>query len=357
MPRVVLSSNPYEEIGVEVMLIDKPRRAGGARSSHEARLATAYARGGPDHSDLTERGIRGMFYEALELGAQSIWAMQAGLFFVSDALVEKHRWLGQVPEPRPHIGGLNLVGMNNFGIDVTNEDFETSVNISKHDWRRDKTGHLSRRLPQLATAYLDHWNKLSVDVLENNSTAFDGVALFSGAHSIGSSGTMDNDLAAGDIGALNIADTDAITKEEAFNVLTGLASYFFRYKDDQGRPANQAAKDFMVVGPPGHSAGFLAAIKDMTTGTGGTNPLSNLGWTFTYVPEARLSSTTIIYMFRVDDKGSPALILQEEDTPTVELLGEGSEHYVKNNEAIGTAKATRAAAPGMPTRVIRATFS
>ena len=75
--------------------------------------------------------------------------------------------------------------------------------------------------------------------------------------------------------------------------------------------------------------------------TGGSNELGNLGWSYTIVPEARLATAENLFMFRTDDKSSPALILQEEDLPTVEILGEGSEHWIKNNEAIGTAKASR----------------
>ena len=107
MPRAILSANPYEEMHLSVSLLDRPS---------EETLAVAQARGGPDNSALTVRGIRGLFYEQSEIGAAQIWALAAGLMFASDSLTEKHRWLGQVPEPRKHFGGLNLTKLRDLGM-------------------------------------------------------------------------------------------------------------------------------------------------------------------------------------------------------------------------------------------------
>lgn len=352
MPRAILSANPYdpkEGIRLGVSIIEN--------LSNE-QLATAQARGGPDNSALSERGIRGMFYEQLELGAQRIWAIRAGLMFMSDTLTEKHRWLGQVPEPRKHFGGLNLTKLRDLGIDITNDDYETSIHWNKHDWRRDKVGHLRRRVPELARAYLDHWNKLAVEIFETNPVGFDGVSFFNTAHSVGDSGAIDNALVAGTLPALGaLTDPTRPSKAESLGILTGMAATFYKYKDDQGRPANQGAREFLVVCPPDMMAGLTAAAKDGLNADGGTNELTNLGWSFTIVPEARLTDPNDLFMVRTDDQSSPALILQEEDTPTVEILAEGSEHWIKNNEAMSTAKACRAAGPGDFKKAIKGTTS
>ena len=168
---------------------------------------------------------------------------------------------------------------------------------------------------------------------------------------------MDNALVAGTLPALNVVDTSRPTKDESLAILTGMASHFFTFSDDQGRPANMAARDFLVVCPPAMAPGMIAAAKDSLNATGGSNELGNLGWSYTIVPEARLATAENLFMFRTDDKSSPALILQEEDLPTVEILGEGSEHWIKNNEAIGTAKASRAAGPGDFKKAIRGVLS
>jgi len=63
---------------------------------HE-KLATAEARGGPDNSGVTERGIRGLFYDSLEIAARDMWSTRMGLGLSSDTKTEKPRWLGSVP--------------------------------------------------------------------------------------------------------------------------------------------------------------------------------------------------------------------------------------------------------------------
>jgi len=370
MPRLITGANPFASLDIEVNLHDRPSRRG-RRSKFEElafkaakgdqalteQLAAANARGGPDNSALTERGIRGQFYEQLEIKSKNTWAIAAGLFFMSDAVTEKHRWLGQVPEPRRHYGGLNLNKLRDLGVDITNEDFETSIQFNKRDWRLDKTGHMSRRLPQLALAYSDHWNKLCVEIVENNPLAYDGVAFFSTAHSIGDSGTMDNALVAGTLDALNVTVPAVPTADECVRILSGMAAHFLSFADDQGRPANASAHEFVMVCPPKMAPGMVAAAKGALRNSGSSNPNLDLEWNFTIVPEQRLSAAADCFMFRVDDKSSPAFILQEEDTPTVEILGEGSQEWIYNNRAVATAKATRAAGPGDFKKAIKATLS
>lgn len=328
-----------------------------ARLNGIERLALANARGGPDNSGITERGIRGLFYDALETSAQNIWARQVGLYLPSDTLVEKHRWLGQVPEPRKHFGGLNATGLTNFSLDVTNEDFEATVEFSLHDWRRDKVGNITRRFSELARSFEEHWNSLSVTQLESGNLAYDGVALFSASHSIGSSGTLSNLLTSSDLASLNVTTAAAPTKAECGRVLADLAAYFYRYKDDQGRPANQGAKRFMLLCHPAVAPGFIQAVRDEYYVQGGTNETRNLGQTFDIVPEPRLASTTVVYMFRTDGPSSKPLILQEEKAPSIQVVGPDSEHAIKNNSVLAVAKACRAVAPGEWRMAIKATLS
>lgn len=321
------------------------------------RLALANARGGPDNSAITERGIRGLFYDALEMGRDLSWARRVGLYLASDAQTEKHRWLGQVPEPRKHFGGLHATPLNNFSLDITNEDYENSIEVSLHDWRRDKVAQLQPRFAELARAWEDHWNKLAVDVLEDNLTAYDGVALFSGSHAIGDSGTIDNALAAGDLGSLNIATAGQPTKAEAAAIMADAAFYFYTMKDDRGRPANSAARQFMLLCHPTAAPGFFQALRDERYVQGGSNELRNLGVSFEVVVEPRLASATVAYMFRTDGLGSKPLILQEEKAPSVQIVGPESEHAIKNNSILAVSKTTRAVAPGEFRHALQLTMS
>lgn len=317
----------------------------------------ATARGGPDNSAVTERGIRGIFYDALELAQVSTWARQVGLYMPSNTRTEKHRWLGQVPEPRLHFGGLNATPVNDFSLDITNQDYEITLPFSMHDQLWDQIGHISRRTGELATAWADHWNKLAVDVLENNDTAYDGVSLFSASHSIGDSGTLSNLLTNSDIDALNVSDTDRPTKAEGAAILSDMAAYLYSMKDDRGRPANQGARSFLLLCSPRALPGFRNAISDELYITGGTNELRNLGQQFQAVAEPRLTSDTVVYLFRVDGPSSKPLILQEAKQPTLQIVGPQSEHAIKNNEVLFVSKAIRAAAPGEFRQVLKGTMS
>lgn len=317
----------------------------------------ATARGGPDNSAITERGIRGIFYDALELAAQSTWAMQVGLYMPSNTRTEKHRWLGQVPEPREHFGGLNASPVNDFSLDVTNVDYEITLPFSMHDQMWDQVGHIARRTGELSTAWADHWNRLAIEVMEGNDTAYDGVAMFSGSHSIGDSGTLDNDLALGDVAALNVSDASRPTKAEAAAILSDLAAFMYSYTDDKGRPANQAMKSVLLLCSPRALPGFRNAIADKLYITGGSNELANLQQSFMAVADPRLASDSVIYLFRTDGISSKPLILQEAKAPTLQVVGPQSEHAIKNNEVLFVSKACRAVAPGEFRQVIKATMS
>lgn len=321
------------------------------------KLADGNARGGPDHSALTTRGIRGIFYDALELAMSQQWASRIGLYVASDTATENHKWLGSVPEPREHFGGLLRQPMNDYGLAVTNADYELTMPISLHDYRRDKTGHIARKIAELATAWADHWNKLAVSVFEDNDTAYDSTALFATTHSIGSSGTIDNALVAGTLAQLNISDADNPTKAEAAAILAGLAATMWTYKDDQGRPCNQGAKSFVCVVHPNVFPGFQSAIADELYVQGGSNELRGLGLSFDLVVEPRLASDTVGYFARTDGTGSKPLILQSELEPTLQTVGPDSEHAIKNSEILYVSKACRAVAPGEFRQVIKFTMS
>lgn len=318
---------------------------------------TATARGGPDNSAVTERGIRGLFYSALELQGTSAWAQAIGLYMPSNTRTERHRHTGQVPEPRKHYGGLNAQPLNDFSQDITNEDLEITLPFSTHDLAWDQIGHLSRRSAELAMSWTDNWNKLTLDQMAANTLAYDGVAMFSASHAIGSSGAMSNLLTSSDLPSLNVSAPTRPTKAEAGAILADLSAYMYRYVDDVGRPTNQMAKRFLLVCHPAVVPGFRAAIRDLLYITGGTNELSNLGVTFEVVGEPRLTSLSEIFLFRTDGIGSKPMILQEAQAPTLRYVGPDSEHAIKNNEVLFVSKAIRAVAPGEFRHMIKATMS
>lgn len=320
-------------------------------------LATGIARGGFDNTAITVRGIRGLFYDALELASQAVWATRVGLHVPMTTRTETLAWLGALSEPRKHIGGLNSTGVDDVSLTLTALDYEKTLEVSSHDLRWDQVGALSRRVGEMSSIWADHWNKLSVDSMEANDTAYDGVALFSASHSIGDSGTMSNLLTASDLDSLNISDSNRPTKAEASAIMADLAAYFYRYKDHAGRPANQGAKSFVLLCHPAALPGFLNALRDQFYVQGGSNELRSLGQMFDVVSDPRLSSQTVIYMFRADGVGTKPLVLGEAIAPTLQVIGPDSEHAIKNNSVLYVTKASRCVVPGEFRHVIKATMS
>jgi len=341
---------------VQLQLMSERGLIPGMNTLPPVRLASA--RGGFDNTPLTERGIRGVFFEQQELAFETSWASMIGLRIDSDSEIERHRWLGAAPQLRQWIGGLLKKGVRNKGILIENLDFEATLAISMHDKRRDKTGQLVRKAGDLGTNSAKHWEQLLVNLWALNPLGYDQLPFFSAAHVDGLSGTHSNEVAAATLPALGgLADPTRPTKAEMETVLSQMAAHFFTYKDDTGQPANQAARQFLVLVTPAAYPGAQAAVNDALVRQGGTNELSSLGWNFTVVPEPRLTATSQVVMFRMDAATSPAFILQSEVDPTIKVLDENSEHAFHNNEVLMSLRTTRNVGPGEWRRGMRGTLS
>lgn len=321
------------------------------------RLAVADARGGPDNTGITERGIRGLFWNSLEVAEQEVWSVAAGLKFDSDTKTEKHRWLGQVAQPRAAFGGLNATPLRDFSYDITNEDFELSLEVSLHDWRRDKIDAIARRVGEFGSSWADHWNVLALRTMQANDAAYDGVALFSASHVLGDQSSIRNILTATQVESLDVVDTNRPTKAEAAAILADMAAYFSTMVDDQNRPFNQGAKRFMLLCHPVCLPGFQQAIHDQLYVQGGSNELANLQQSFIAVGDARITTQTELFMFRLDGRSAKGLILQSELEPTMTVIGPGSEHATVNSTGLYVSRACRNVKPGEFRHVLKGTMS
>lgn len=317
----------------------------------------AFARGGFDNSALTERGIRGIFFDALENAFDMTWASRVGIMIPSDALVEKHRWLGQTPGMREWVGGLLAKGLLDFEIQIENKDFEATIEINTKDFTLDKTGHIVLRIQDLATRPNNHWEELLVALKALNPLAYDGQSFFSATHAVGISGTHSNLLTSVTLPSLNVVTPARPTREEGASILTEGAAHFFTFKDDKGKKANQGANMFLMLCPPPMAPGFIQAIKDMLFVTGGTNRLGNLGWQFDVVAEPELTATDECFLHRIDAPASRPYILQSLEDPTLDIIGFDSEHRKKNNSLMYSAKASRNVGPGEWRQVLKLTLS
>ncbi|WP_367651981.1 Mu-like prophage major head subunit gpT family protein [Pseudorhodobacter sp.] len=113
------------------------------------------------------------------------------------------------------------------------------------------------------------------------------------------------------------------------------------FKDDQGEPMNESAREFLIKVPTAWFKNAAAAIKNSYVGGGDTNLMTNLdGFTFKLAVNPRLTWTDKLAVFRTDGQTKP-FIMQEEEGVTVSAIAEGSELEFKEDRHEYGVKAIR----------------
>ncbi|MFH1370358.1 MAG: Mu-like prophage major head subunit gpT family protein [Planctomycetota bacterium] len=289
-------------------------------------------------SGLGSRAIIGKFYAALEAATGQSWVGRIAMMMNSDQESETYKWLGMVPALREWIGGRQAKGFRENGLTITNKTWEATLEILV-DWiRRDKTGQIAVRISELAKRAIEHDAKLLSTLIANGTGAtsglcYDGQYFFDTDHSEGDSGTQLNLLAAAQVPALDVTTATAPTSAEATKAILGVVAYMLTYKDDQGEPMNDNAREFLVMTAPVLWAQLAQGIIQPVVTSGETNAIVALkadGFNISIAANSRLTYTTQFVTFRTDAPAKP-FIVQEEEPMSVSALAEGSEEEFKNN--------------------------
>lgn len=281
-------------------------------------------------SKITAEGVRGLILARLDTGSQN-WINNLAMRMQSNQASEEYAWLGTSPELREFIGGRTAKELKENSFTITNKDYETSLRIKSKDMRRDKFGMINVRVNQLADRALDHPGALlSTLIMDGESNVcYDGQFFFDIDHSEGQSGTQSNDISAS-------ASTPAspTTAEMSAGIMDAITA-MIGFKDDSGAPMNQSAKSFVVMVPTSLLEPALMAVTALLgdAGVSATIPALRDYFNVTVVPNPRLTWTTKIAVFRIDEAAKP-FILQEEEIPDVVALGEGSEYEQLNKEQL-----------------------
>lgn len=282
---------------------------------------------------LGSRAIIGEYYLALEQDLGASWVPLLSNYFNSDQDSETYKWLGQSPQMREWIGGRNAKGFRENGITIANKHYEATLEVLVEELRRDKTGQVMVRVRELAERTNSHWAKLLSTLLLNaESTAgYDGQFFFDTDHSEGDSGTQDNDI------TNNITTTTDPTSGEMESSILKAVQQIMGFKDDQGEPMNENAKEFLVMVPVPYLAAAAGALGSTVIVQNSTTVASNrimavgslAGFMFRLAVNARLTWTDRFAVFRTDGAIRP-LIRQEEKPVEMSAIVEGSEEEFKN---------------------------
>jgi phage major head subunit gpT-like protein len=278
-----------------------------------------------------------MIDNGIEASKDTSWPYQVGMEFSSNQETEKYKIIGASPALREWVGGRSVKSLRTAGIDVVNKLFEATVIISVDDLRRDKTGFIRIRLGQLIDRYNQHWAKLltALRIAATTTVCVDGQYFYSASHSWGDSGTLSNLLTYSDYSDLSVVAAANPTAIELAKVILKGVQHFFTLKDDQGEPANEDARKFLVQVPVNMFGALIQALSSnfLSTGTGVVdNPALVAKNQFELVPSVnpRLTATDALYIDRIDGVAKP-FILQNETQYNISAKAEGSDFEHDNH--------------------------
>lgn len=307
----------------------------------------------PSSTGLTERAIKGAFYQRLNAAMTGGWWNRLFMWSeLSDQDAEEYRFLGMVPAPREWKGELAKRTIPTYKINIPNRTWEASLRWTTEDYKRDKTGQIQARIGELGLSFTRHITSLLMTRITNGTGSTDGLAydgqyFLDTDHSSGSSGTQKNVLTNSEVTQLAVVSAAAPTQTEFALAVLNSISYAQGILDDQGEPINEDANEWAVIVPTAYGGTANAALYNATLygASGGvvSNPLlsartpSNGTLSLRLIATPRISGN-IFHLARLDGTTKP-FIFQSVETPTIETLGIGSEYEIQNNEVLVRGKA------------------
>lgn len=293
---------------------------------------------------LSSRAIIGEFYATLEQDMGGLWVPGVSNYFTSDQESEIYKWLGQSPAMREWIGGRQAKGFRSDGITIVNKEFEATLEVLVKEMRRDKTGQVMVRVRELAQRTNAHWAKLLSQLIlaAEAAVCYDGQFFFDTDHVEDDSGAQSNDI------SLDVTTPTAPTAGEAEHAILDCVQAILGFKDNQGEPMNENAREFLIMTPISLMNSVAAAIGAQVIMDGAsvsrTNTILTLGtlggFTMRMAANARLTWTDKLAVFRTDAE-TKAFIRQEEEAVSMSAIAEGSELEFKENKHQYGVKASR----------------
>lgn len=282
---------------------------------------------------LNRQAVRGEFAKNLEQASRAVEMSRLCLMTRSGGASERYAFGDSAPALQKFLGKRKKKQLGSAYVDISNDEWDSSIDLRVKDLRRDQTGTIRRRIGELATraGYLP-WRLVQQILLGTIAPlAYDGKVLISATHSYGNSGTQTNALTATEVPTLNIGTANAPTPAELAQIIGDVIGYMMTYKDDEGMPLHETASQFLVVCHAKHIGSFNTAIKANALAAGQTNPVPMQGVSIDVVPGLLLTDDTKFRIFRTDSENVKPFIFQTEVDPTVAVSPDDSD-YVRQNK-------------------------
>lgn len=312
---------------------------------------------------ITERAIRGMFYERLKQNVGTSWVDSICTpILPTDQDSEEYNWLGMVPQMTEKRGQKTYAQLREIDWTINNVDYQSGIVVPKNHIIYDKTGQVRVRVNELADRSRAHWVKLLTTLIIGGEAGecYDGQYFFDTDHSEGDSGTQSNDISV-DISALTTSvhgvTTDPSSAEMMLSIMAAVEQ-ILGFKDDKGEYVNEDMTKFLVTVPVTLLKKAFAALGATYIDGGDTNPIvTQDSFEFQVVASPRLSSwTTKLGVFCKEGNQTPFIRQQRKpnqegtgydiDGMLMQTIWTDSEHYKKNDEGLVSIETERAAAYG-----------
>ncbi len=299
---------------------------------------------------ITAQGVRGEFFLRIAT-AMAEWIDLLSIPFDSDSALETYAWLGTPPGLSEVKGEKRGEEAAEYFYQIRNRVYQGGLNIKREDIERDKTGQVMAQVGEFATRCVNHWAELmSTLMLAGTGTTlgkcYDGANFFSASHGERKSGTQKNLLVYTDIPALSVVAAANPTATEAVKAILGIITHMLGLVDDQAKPMNENAKNFLVMTSPVLWMSLVPAIVNPTINQGDTNTIESLrkdGFNVRVIANPRLTHTVEFEVYRTDAPLKP--FIRQEEIPldeNLDVFGPESEHYRLNDQMLVKAYTRRA---------------
>lgn len=218
---------------------------------------------------------------------------------------------------------LVVRGLGDAEYSVSNDTYAIGLKVHRDHMKDDKLGLIMRRVQEMMVVAMNFPNKILTAALVNATSllGFDGVSWFNNTHPArGLGAAFDNLLAGAGVTVDNI-------RTDVAQMITAAA----RVQNTAGEPFPSSRKDWVFMVPPDLVFNFTEALSAPIISQ--TSNVKFNKYNFKVEMSPRLADANDWFGLDVSTPRKP-LIYQEHSAVQPEMLGEGSDHWVKFEEAL-----------------------
>jgi phage major head subunit gpT-like protein len=303
---------------------------------------------------LGYRNVEGAYWLALEETTAASWLRLIASLFETDQPQEDYPWLADAPRIEKWEGQRTRQQLADYGVVLVNDKYEGTIEVELDDLDRDKTGQIDIRAGELGDKAAALPQRILTELIEAGASglAYDGVAFFADSHSVGASGTIDNNLGA------SAAAPAAPTVAEMSTAILASIEAMMGFGDTAGDPRNEFATEFTVMVPTKYMAATIGALSNEFSAASTSNTLiaAQRDIRINRIVNPRLTaSNNIFYTFRSDARIRP--FIWQDELSEFRTLGRDSDFAFMNDSILFGAKRKGAGGYGRFELAARTTFT